>query len=68
MLSGYRHSIYEPLEADGWRTKDFDKAARAQKKDYGKNGATAKHRRTETVWMNYDPPVNRTLFANMEML
>jgi len=68
MLSGYRHSIYEPLEADGWRTKDFDKAARAQKKDYGKNGATAKHRRTETVWMNYDPPVNRTLFGNMEML
>jgi len=67
LLSGYRHAIYEPLERAGWRTLDFDLVSFAHKRlGSGACDDTSKHR-TETVWINYDPPVNVELFGNRSL-
>jgi DNA adenine methylase len=56
VLSGYRHAIYAPLEAAGWRRMDFATACHAAARTrgtglLGKGAALAKQARTESVWL-----------------
>ncbi len=56
VLSGYRHEVYEPLEAAGWRRLDFATACHAAGRVRGSGllgdgVALAKQARTESVWL-----------------
>ena len=54
VLSGYPHEIYAPLEAAGWRRRDFDVAcmvvARTKATGLQGTGAIEQQRRTECCW------------------
>lgn len=56
VLSGYRHAVYDPLEAAGWRRLDFATACHAAGRVrgsglLGEGAALAKQGRTESVWL-----------------
>lgn len=56
VLSGYRHAVYEPLEAAGWRRIDWETACYAAGRVrgsglIGEGAALAKQARTESVWL-----------------
>ncbi|GIW55008.1 MAG: DNA methyltransferase [Nitrospiraceae bacterium] len=57
VLSGYRHPIYEPLEAAGWRRVDKETSCHAACKGRGSplrgKGNALKHApRTESLWLS----------------
>jgi DNA adenine methylase len=56
MLSGYPHDSYTPLEKAGWRRVD---------RDYRANMSA--RRRTEVLWMNFDPPAPDTELFTVPM-
>ena len=64
LISGYAHTIYEPLERAGWHR--IDTAVHCASTA---NRPTAKtHRRLETLWLNYDPAIvtgQRTLWQGV---
>lgn len=56
VLSGYRHAVYDPLEAAGWRRLDFATACHAAARTrgsglLGEGALLAKQARTESVWL-----------------
>ena len=57
MLSGYRHSIYEPLERSSWIRHDYKTACHAVAKTratgiLGKGSAKKMQSRVESVWLS----------------
>ena len=72
LLSGYKHSIYEPLEKVGWQRHDFQTACYAvgktrRTKILGKGSIKKALLRTESVWVS--PSCNKnTLLPFMEEL
>jgi len=57
VLSGYAHSVYQPLEAAGWSRVDFQTVCHATAKTratglQGAGSALAKQPRTESVWLD----------------
>ena len=57
ILSGYKHSVYEPLEKAGWLRYDFETACYAAArtrgtKILGDGAAKRKQPRTESVWVS----------------
>jgi len=66
MLSGYPNDIYLPLEQHGWRRFDRDTVChgivRRRGSRWTEENAYKNHaKRTECIWINYDPPT-LTLF------
>ncbi len=62
LLSGYQHSVYEPLERAGWWRLDVPSlccvVGRVRVSGLNKRwSATQKQPRTESLWLNYPPPV-----------
>ncbi len=59
-ISGYANPIYARLESAGWRRIDWDvpcyAAGRTRLTGLRGAGAAAHQRRTESLWLNYDPP------------
>jgi DNA adenine methylase len=57
LLSGYSHSVYDPLVEAGWQRRDFATACYAAAKTrrnglQGAGSALAKQARIESVWLN----------------
>jgi DNA adenine methylase len=65
MISGYEHEIYHALDAAGWSRREYDVTCSSVGRTRGTGmkgeGSCKAHRRTEIVWMNYEPPA-RGLF------
>jgi DNA adenine methylase len=66
VLSGYAHSVYQPLEAAGWSRVDFQTACYAAGRTrnsglQGEGTITAKQARTESVWL--DPATAREVLT-----
>ena len=61
MLSGYKHPDYSPLEKNGWHRIDHVTTCMAVGKTrsnglLGKGSVKKKHRRVESLWLNYEIP------------
>lgn len=69
MLSGYKHSLYKPLEDAGWTTKSWrvvaSSAARTKATGLQGPGSSKRQQRVETVWMNYS--LIQPAFWNIEI-
>ena len=57
MISGYPHSLYQPLEDAGWTVKDIKTACYAVGKTkatgiLGQGSTLAKAPRIERIWLN----------------
>jgi len=70
LLSGYAHSIYQPLTDAGWSRIDWQTACYASGRTRatgirGKGSATAKQPRVESVWLN--PELQRRLNKQPEL-
>lgn len=58
MLSGYRHSVHQPLEDAGWVRKDFEVCCTAMGRTRGSKHLTKEQlRRIESIWIS--PNSNR---------
>ncbi len=53
MLNGYKNTIYNKLENDGWQRIDFDVACNTIKKDKILGIGMENNRRIESIWINY---------------
>jgi len=54
LLSGYRHSLYEPLELMGWRREEFEVFCKSAKviECAGAGVKGTRPKRTECLWLN----------------
>lgn len=68
ILSGYNHSVYTPLEENGWVRKDFDTVCFASKSK-GVDSRVEKQKRIESIWLSPKAVSckRRTLWDNVEV-